>query len=379
MINIEDKSKCCGCHACFNICPKNAIEMIQDEKGFYYPKVLKEKCVNCGLCNKVCPILARVEITNSPKAFAVYSKDEEIRKQSSSGGVFSLIAEKILEQNGVVFGAQFDEKFKVIHTYIEKKEDLEQLRGSKYVQSQINDTYKKAEEFLKQDRFVLFTGTPCQIEGLKQYLRKDYEKLYTQDLICHGVPSPIVWEKYLEYRNKMDKEVPNKISFRNKDNGWKIFNMKFEYHNKTYKENQHKDIFMQAFLKNVSLRDSCYNCSFKKKNRVSDITLADFWGIQNILPEMDDDKGTSLVIVNSEKGNEIFENIKEKVIFQEVDFETAIKYNKSMTESVKENGKREKFFEKLDKVEFNKLVKKYTNTQSFAKKILRKCKQILKK
>ena len=232
---------------------------------------------------------------------------------------------------------------------------------------------------MKQDRFVLFTGTPCQIEGLKQYLRKDYEKLYTQDLICHGVPSPIVWEKYLEYRNKMDKEVPNKISFRNKDNGWKIFNMKFEYHNKTYKENQHKDIFMQAFLKNVSLRDSCYNCSFKKKNRVSDITLADFWGIQNILPEMDDDKGTSLVIVNSKKGNEIFENIKEKVIFQEVDFETAIKYNKSMTESVKENGKREKFFEKLDKVEFNKLVKKYTNTQSFAKKILRKCKQILKK
>ena len=378
MIEITNKTKCCGCHACYNVCPKGAIKMQQDEKGFKYPVIDKEKCINCGLCTKVCPILNNNQIENKPVAYACINKDENIRSQSSSGGIFTILAEEILEKNGVVFGATFDEKYNVVHEYIEKKEDLEKFRGSKYVQSSINDTYKKAKEFLEKDRYVLFTGTPCQIEGLKKYLRKDYDKLYTQDIICHGVPSPKVWKKYLEYRENEDKEKPQNISFRNKENGWKLYKIKFGYLKSKYEKNQNEDIYMQAFLKNTSLRDSCYNCSFKKKNRISDITLADFWGIENVLPEMDDNKGTSLVIVNSIKGQELFEKIKDNIGFKKVDLEDAIKYNKSMIESAKKDKNREKFFENLDKMKFDKLVKKYTYKRGIIRKILSRIKRIFK-
>lgn len=379
MIDIKEKDQCCGCHACFNICPKNAITMQEDEKGFKYPIIDKEKCINCGLCEKVCPILNKKSVENNPIAYACYNKNEEIRKNSSSGGIFTLLAENILEKQGIIFGASFDKEYNVHHTYIEKKEELDKFRGSKYVQSLINDTYKQAKEFLEKDRYVLFTGTPCQIEGLKRFLGKEYDKLYTQDIICHGVPSPKVWKKYLEFRKKQDTEEPNKVSFRNKDNGWKLFNMKFEYSNSEYKKDKKQDIYMQAFLRNTSLRDSCYNCSFKKKNRISDITLADFWGIENILPEMDDNKGTSLVIVNSKKGRELIDSIKEKMKNEEVDLLEAIKYNPSMISSAKQDKNRGKFFENLNNLEFNELVEKYTYRPSFIKKVNNKLKFIIKK
>lgn len=379
MIDIKEKDQCCGCHACFNICPKNAITMQEDEKGFKYPVIDKEKCINCGLCEKVCPILNKKSVENNPIAYACYNKNEEIRKNSSSGGIFTLLAENILEKQGVIFGASFDKEYNVQHTYIENKEELNKFRGSKYVQSSINYTYKQAKEFLEKDRYVLFTGTPCQIEGLKRFLGKEYDNLYTQDIICHGVPSPKVWKKYLEFRKKQDKEEPNKVSFRNKDNGWKLFNMKFEYSNSEYKKNENQDIYMQAFLRNTSLRDSCYNCSFKKKNRISDITLADFWGIENILPEMDDNRGTSLVIVNSKKGQELIDSIKEKMKNEEVDLLEAIKYNPSMISSAKQDKNRGKFFENLNTLEFNELVEKYTYRPSFIKKVINKLKFIIKK
>lgn len=379
MINIQQKSKCSGCHGCYNICPKNAIEMIQDEKGFLYPKVNKEKCIDCGLCDRVCPILNKAEIKNQPRAFAAYNKDENIRKNSSSGGVFTLLAEKILEKNGVVFGAKFDEDFNVVHNYVERKEDLDAFRGSKYVQSKIGDAYKKTEEFLKDGRPVLFTGTPCQVEGLKTFLRKDYENLYTQDLICHGVPSPKVWRKYLNFREKQDASRPVRINFRQKDDGWNLYALLLQYNNNAYKTNHCDDLFMKTFLQNVCLRESCYDCSFKSRHRKSDITLADFWGIDQILPEMNDDKGTSLVIVNSEKGQKLFEEMQEDLVTQETDFEKAINFNSAMTQSVEIHKNRDKFFENLDKLEFDKLVKKYISPRSFIRKILNKCKRILKK
>lgn len=195
----------------------------------------------------------------------------------------------------------FDEDFNVKHEIIESTGMIYKLQGSKYVQSNINDIYRRAEEYLKKGKKVLFTGTPCQIEGIKSYLRKEYKDLFTQDIICHGVPSPRVWKKYKDYRMKKDKEIPLSIQFRNKDFGWKIYNMRFKYSKKEYKNNQLTDLYMRAFLQNISLRDSCYNCKFKKYNRLSDITLADFWGVQNLLPEIDDDKGVSLVIINSDK------------------------------------------------------------------------------
>lgn len=379
MIKINDKTKCCGCYACYSICPRNAITMNEDEKGFRYPKINKEKCIECGLCTKVCPNLNNKKIENKPVAYSCINKNEKIRKQSSSGGIFTLISEEILKKNGIVFGATFDNKYNVVHEYIEKKDDLKKLRGSKYVQSIIDNTYKKAKEFLDNDRYVLFTGTPCQIEGLKRYLQKDYDKLYTQDIICHGVPSPKVWRKYLEYRKSKDLKDPIHINFRQKDNGWHLYSMLISYNDYEYKINHTEDLFMKAFLRNTSLRDSCYSCNFKKKNRISDITLGDFWGIENVLPKMNDDKGTSLVVVNSNKGKELFELIKNDIDFKKINLEDALQYNKSMIESVEMDKNRENFFKNLDKMQFNSLVKKYTYNRGIIRRIFSKIKRILKK
>ena len=379
MISITDKTKCCGCGACENICPKKAIKMSEDEYGFKYPAIDEDLCVKCGLCEKVCPILNSTQNENDVFAYACYNKNENERKNSSSGGIFVLLAKEILKINGVVYGAALDGDFNVRHIKVEDEKDLIKIMGSKYVQSIIGNTYQEIKELLSKDRFVLFTGTPCQIEGLKSYLGRDYDKLYTQDIICHGVPSPRVWEKYKEYRKKIDGEIPLNISFRNKDNGWSLFNMKFTYEKKSYHMNQNEDLFMQAFLKNTVLRDSCYNCNFKKENRVSDITLADYWGIQQEHNDMYDNKGTSLVIVNSKKGKELFELIKGKLIYKETNLEKALQYNPSMIKSAEKDKNRKKFFENLDSLPFDELVKKYTYKSNMISKIVGKIKRIVKK
>lgn len=384
MIEINEKAKCSGCSACYNCCPVDAIEMLADSKGFKYPHVDKDKCIKCNKCINVCPIINKnkEEYKSLRKSYACYNKDEKIRLESSSGGVFTLLAIRIINQGGVVFGAALDEKFKVKHICIKDVDELSKLRTSKYVQSEINECYKQSKEYLDNGKVVLFTGTPCQLGGLYSYLGKEYENLYTQDIICHGVPSPLVWEKYKEYRKSIDEKEPMHINFRNKDSGWKKFNLKFDYSNgDEYKKNQYEDLFMQAFLRDACLRESCYNCSFKEKNRKTDITLADFWGIDNIKPEINDNKGLSLVIVNSEKGMKLFESIKNKLYFEIVDFEESIQYNKSLFKSVEKPINRELFFENLDKLSFDKLVKKYTLDKrgNIIKRVLRKIKKQIKK
>lgn len=380
MIDIKEKKQCSGCHACYNICPKDAILMIEDEYGFKYPKIDKEKCVECGLCSKVCPIINNKKIENKPKVYVCYNKDEETRAKSSSGGIFTLIATEILNRNGVVFGAAFNGDFSLSHAYVEKIEDLDKLRTSKYFQSTIGDSYKKVKEFLNNDRYVLFTGTPCQVEGLLEYLGKNYDKLYTQDIVCHGVPSPKVWKKYMEYRANVDNNKPLKINFRDKSQeGWHLFSLSFKYKNSEYAQNQKKDLFMRAFLKDVCLRDSCYECSFRKEHRMSDITLADCWGIQNIKPDFDDNKGTSLVLVNSNKGDELYKIILNDVFSYETTMDKAITSNKAIIESPKKNKHRKYFFSKLDTMEFDKLVIKSTPEPSLLWKCVRKIKRILKK
>lgn len=380
MIKIENKKDCCGCHACFNICPKNAIEMKEDEEGFRYPKVDENKCINCGLCEKVCPILNKRETDNVPKSYACINKDENIRKDSSSGGIFSLISEAMIDMGGVVFGAQFDNEFNVIHSYTDNKEELYKFRGSKYLQSIIGDSYKKVKSFLEEGKYVLFTGTPCQIEGLYAFLQKDYVKLYTQDIICHGVPSPKVWSKYKEKLEKDNNSAIKTMNFRDKSDGWTTYSLKHVFeNNNSFKEINFKNNYMQAFLKDLSIRESCFNCNFKNKHRSSDITLADFWGIQNIMPEMYDNKGTSLVIVNSPKGTILFEKIKEKIKFVETDFEESIKYNPSMTYSPQIPKNRERFFKDLGTMEFDKLVNKYKPKESLLKKLIYKSKVVIKK
>lgn len=231
------------------------------------------------------------------------------------------------------------------------------------MQSDINLTYKKAEKFLKEGRIVLFTGTPCQIEGLKSYLRKNYDKLYTQDIICHGVPSKKVWREYLKYKEKLVGEKPEEISFRDKqNNGWSKYEVLFKYGNKNISTIHSEDIFMRIFLKDLALRDSCYDCKFKKQYRNSDITLADFWGINNVIPEMNDEKGTSLVIINSEKGKELFNTIKDKIVHKNINFEEAIRFNPSMTRSSKKNSNSKDFFDELNSGEsLENLIKKYVD------------------
>lgn len=383
MINIEKKQNCCGCNACMNICPKHCIEMVCDGEGFLYPVVHMEKCMNCGLCDKACPIQHEDNAlidkdSKEPDTYAMINMDEEIREKSSSGGIFTLVAEKILENNGVVFGAAMaDDCRSVVHIGIESREGLELLRGSKYLQSSIGESYRQVKRYLEDERMVLFTGTPCQIEGLKTYLGKEYENLICMDLICHGVPSPKVWRKYVEFREAGAGSPAQRTVFRHKKFGWKQYAVLFEFSNNTaYLGKLNEDIYMKAFLQDICLRPSCYNCRFKKVDRVSDITVADFWGIQKILPEMDDDKGTSLVMVHSKKGQQILDKIADQVICKEVPFDVVPRTNPAMMKPAKEHKNREKFFTELDIVAFDKLVKKYAvqkiTVKGLAVRVLRK-------
>lgn len=362
MIEIKDKSKCSGCHACMSICPKSAIEMKCDDEGFLYPFVDKEKCVDCGLCEEACQVLNPIVDTRYPKAYACYNTDEDIRMQSSSGGVFTAIAKWIISQNGVVFGAGFDDNLNVVHMEIDNEKDLSKLRGSKYVQSVIGNSFIKAKGYLEAEKLVLFTGTPCQIDGLLHYLKKDYTNLYTQDIICHGVPSPKIWKTYLEFQeNKYNSSIKRYPSpnFRNKDNGWSKYSNYLSFENGSeYKECFINNTYMKAFLKNVSLRPSCYDCHSKTLNRNSDITLADLWGCKDIVPEMFDDKGTSFVMINSKKGKELFEKISNQFVYEQIDLNKAVVYNTSAYQSVKMPQKRKWFFKNLDELQFDKLVEK---------------------
>lgn len=372
MINLKEKKECCGCSACKNICPKKAIVMVQDEKGFSYPDIDKKLCINCGLCNKVCPILQKRQKTErNIEIYAAMNRDSEIRIKSSSGGIFTLLAENIIKKNGIVFGVEFDKNFHTKHTYIDRIEDIGKYRGSKYIQSDIGESYNKVKAFLEEGKYVLFTGTPCQIEGLQTFLMKKYDKLYTQDIICHGVPSVNVWDKYLLYRKSIDKlNNIEYIKFRDKKNsGWNNYELSFKYDSKEVFISHNDDLFMKIFLSDIALRDSCYECKFKTKYRNSDILIADFWGIEEVFPEMNDEKGISLVIVNSKKGKELFEEIKEKLKYKKVIFEEAIKNNPSMLKCAKKNKYTEDFFDDFNEMNFNELINKYINEKDRIQKL----------
>lgn len=378
--DLANKSSCCGCSACANACPKQCIHMQEDNEGFKYPIINQSECINCGLCVKICPINSELGDKKDVHslAYACMNMDEEVRLNSSSGGIFSLLAEGIINKGGIVYGAAFDTNGMVHHIAIENKDDIRQLRGSKYIQSDMNQVFQEIKNHLEDNRIVLFTGTPCQNAGLKSFLHRDYDNLYCVDFICHGVPSPMVWKRYLIYlENKWGKERwrESNPSFRAKHEGWVRFSISIPFsHDTEYRMEHHQDSFMKVFLKNIILRPSCYHCQFKPSTNISDITLADFWGVWNIVPEMHDDKGTSLSIVNSAKGQRLFEEIKVNMRYQEVDLQEAIHYNSSFYESVKEPKERKQFFEQIDKYDLEKLMN-ITAKDSFivkGKAILRK-------
>lgn len=379
MIVIEDKKTCSGCYACMAACPKTCIQMNADVEGFWYPNVDKKNCIDCGLCEKVCPIGKTFPFkTFSPESYAVINKDENIRMQSSSGGAFTVLAERILKQGGVVFGAAFNDDFSVAHKCVDNIEELGLLRGSKYVQSRIGTTYKEAEKFLEDGRFVLFTGTPCQVAGLITYLRKPYDNLFTQDFICHGVPSPKIWAKYLEFQKSKEQEnTIETVEFRNKIQGWKKYSMHIKFVRGDYLKTLTEDPMLKAFLKNLCLRPSCYACAYKTVERISDITLADFWGIEKILPEFYDKKGVSLMIIQSKKGAELFNEIKEDILWLQVPIEQAIQGNSSMVKSAQMPIDRAKFMNEIEENGFDKAERYWT--VSLWDKMITKVKEIVKR
>ncbi|MBQ9375991.1 MAG: Coenzyme F420 hydrogenase/dehydrogenase, beta subunit C-terminal domain [Ruminococcus sp.] len=361
-MNLADKKVCTGCGACANACPNNCIEMMADEHGFEYPVINEQKCVQCHLCERACPVGKSEKETHSKRAYAMINNDENERMNSSSGGVFSLVAKAVLNDNGVVFGAAFDEQMHVRHDFCESPDELYKYQGSKYVQSSIGYSYRDAGEFLKSGRKVLFTGTPCQIEGLKQYLEAlaiSAENLLAVDIICHGVPAPEVWHRYREFKEAENGSKITDAQFRSKVSGWKDFSMKLDFE----KGNQSvtkvwDDLYVGSFLRNLCLRESCYACPSKGNQKRSDITLADFWGISQEIPEFNDDKGVSFVVVNSEKGQHFIDDVSRFCNFREVSFEQGVKHNKSWYMSASKPKMADYFMSNYKKKPFDKVALK---------------------
>ena len=394
-INIEEKSDCCGCTACKNICPKGAIEMVEDSEGFKYPQINKDKCIDCGLCKKVCPILNKQQFNDfKQKAYLFQNKKEDVRKDSTSGGFYSSIGEYVINNGGVVYGASFDKDFKVEHTKAEKVEELSKFRKSKYVQSNLKDTFKEIKKYLDDKRMVVFSGTPCQVAGLNNYLKKSYDNLILIDIMCHSVPSPLYYEKYKKYiLKKMNAKKILSVNFRDKRKyGYKYSMMTVETDNGIYSQGIDTDPYLRAFFGDYSVRPSCYNCRFKTQKRVSDITIWDCFNINEIDKSFDDDKGTTRLLVQSEKGLDILNKL-ENTRLKEIDLKTAVGRVHEMTHSVKSKQGRDEFFKAINsdenaidkyfpitiKTRLNSFVRKtlsvtglYSSIKSIAKKILRK-------
>lgn len=376
MIDIKCKKNCCGCNACVQICPKNCITMIEDREGFLYPQVNRSICISCGLCEKACPILNEKE-GQFLVSYAAYAINDELRKKSSSGAIFSLCAEEVLKQHGVVFGAAFDENFEVHHIGVDNKEDLRKLQGSKYAQSRIKETYKEVQTYLKSGRIVLYSGVSCQIAGLKNFLGKEYDNLYTIDVLCHGVPSPKVWRAYWKELEK-DFGKGDSVTFRDKTTGWKSYSVRYNFDNKEYKELASKNTYMRLFLSDICLRPSCHDCKYKSLERPADLTLGDSWGIENYKPHMDDDKGTSVVLVHTDKGHKFFDNIKDKMIYEKAEIDKILPPTSDSRKSVTMHEKREQFFKMLEQ---GKSIENMANLikPTIGQRCKYKCKNILYK
>lgn len=351
LIKNKGNQVCCGCTACKTVCPKQCITMVEDNEGFLYPKVDTNLCIDCQACVKACPFHNPAEENKPKSVYAALNKNEEIRKDSSSGGVFTILAEKVINEGGVVFGAKFTDDWQVEIVPTETIEGLAAFRGSKYLQAKMVNSLSLAKKYLKEGRKVLFSGTPCQIAGLKHYLRKDYENLLAVDFVCHGVPSPKVWKMYLDEVTQAGKRAISDIKFRDKPQGWKRFNFTLSYNEseKSYTMSSYNgdNHFMRAFHSDMILRPSCYNCQAKCGRSHSDITIGDFWGIDQVLPQMDDDKGTSLLFVHTAKGKEAldFEGMK----YADASYDEALKFNPAIIRSAIIHKKRDDFFSKIDK------------------------------
>ena len=358
MIELSSKQNCTGCSACANICPRGCIKMTADEEGFLYPKVNEEMCMDCGLCDNVCHMLHNPQQHELLAVYGAKNNDDAVRFTSSSGGMFTLFAEAILKQGGVVVGAALDEQLNVQHVLVDSLADLPKLRGSKYVQSKIGKIYSEVRQILRAGRKVLFSGTPCQIAGLKKYLVKPSENLLTIDVVCHGVPSPKVYQKHLRELAQEAGEPVVQVNFRDKAKGWKQGETLFFTEHQHFGASKRQETYMRLFLNNISIRPSCGECAFNNKRSLADITIADYWGIDKQYPEFDDDKGVTLVLVNSKAGAELLAQVKDKAELLTTDFAKGAEYNLAVSKSLPLNPKRTFFFEHLDEYTLKEMVER---------------------
>ncbi|MDO4161121.1 MAG: Coenzyme F420 hydrogenase/dehydrogenase, beta subunit C-terminal domain [Prevotellaceae bacterium] len=380
MIEIKDKTKCCGCCACVDVCSHTAISLQTDAEGFWYPVVDKGKCVDCGLCDKVCPIIKKAENVvryNTPRVFAAYTKDDMIRLDSTSGGIHSMMALSMYEKGTYVGGAVYNKDHTVSHIISPDKQLLPEIRSSKYLQSKMEGQYKEIRKLLLKGEKVFYCGTPCQVQALYKYLRKEYDNLTTCDFICRGVNSPKVFLSYMDMLEKKYGSKASTIKFKAKKWGWHNFSMRVGFENgQEYCKDRWHDLFFIGYLQSGNFaRPSCYQCHFKGFPQKADITLADFWGIENIDKTMDQDKGTSLVMINSDKGMSLFNSIKDKIEWREFNMELAAKGNPAMNAPLKSaKPNRDDFFKALDLLPFDVVAKKFFPLPTFSNKLIKKIK-----
>lgn len=369
---------CTGCLACYNACPHGAIVLTKDDEGFVYPTIISEQCVECSLCNDVCPVIddSYQNLLRQPLAtYAAWSNEKQIVWKSSSGGLFTAIAEWVLTNNGVVYGAAFDGNFLVKHQRVDRIDDLEKLRGSKYVQSCIGDNFISVRNDLKQDRWVLFCGTPCQIAGLQSYLgsNKEFAKLITIDIVCHGVPTSLMFDEYKSYLERKFNSKMTSYSFRDKKWSWMHYNTKAVFENgKVYVGKWEEDIYMRGFLREYFLRSSCHSCHFARAQRCGDFTLADFWGYSAKKREVaDKDRGVSMVLVNTEKAESIIAKIKNNLTIYPRAMEEAVAGNRCLREPSEKSPLREVFWWDYKMYGYKSLIEKYFYPEPIGKSLKR--------
>lgn len=346
--------KCTGCGACAVSCPTSSIFMRENNEGFRFPVIDESTCMECHLCEKKCPILNSADISSDTIAIAAKNKKNDIRLVSSSGGVFSGLAESILAEDGAICAAKYDEDFSVVHKITDQLEEISEYRGAKYAQSQSEKCFFDIKKMLNSGRCVMFVGTPCQVAALYTYLGKEYPNLYLVDMICHGIPSPKVWTTYLSERCHLDGDDLKvaHINLRSKSTGWSKYAYSVEIFYQSgecYSVCQAQDPFMKGFTSNLFLRKSCSQCKFKGVERCSDFTLGDYWGIWEQYPEFDDNHGVSILLIHSEKGKQKWKSIESSFESKKVSIDEAIQYNPSARSSSVPHPMRDKFFERLER------------------------------
>ena len=346
-----DRNHCCGCSACASVCPQGCISMVFDAEGFIYPSVDTTKCVNCNLCDKVCPALTSRQDAEPKGTFAAHFVDDSIVKSSSSGGIFTVLAQYVISKRGVVYGAHYDDKMNVVYSCAYTNENVAKFRGSKYVQARINDCYQDVAQKLKQGVIVLFTGTPCQIAGLKTFLRKPYDNLFTMEVVCHGVPSEKVWHKHLQVIKEKyfaGFDISNVI-FRYKENDWRSYKLRYvSCNNNVYDTPRGEDAFFLGFVKCLYSRPSCEKCQFKNGVSGADLTVGDLWGVEMILGNRGNLLGESLVIVNTDRGLKWLRQNADLLSMTEINFADAMPYNEGLHEMAVPHRNRASFFQNVD-------------------------------